>query len=76
VIPRVKIRLVAWCPTCGVLGVGEQEPVHTRGCDDPRWELTDRLRVVRWRRERKRDGWYAEDVDYLLELVDLLRALE
>jgi hypothetical protein len=31
--------------------------------------------VVHWRRERKRDGWYPEDVDWLVGEVETLRGI-
>jgi hypothetical protein len=66
----VKTLLVAFCPTCGeIAALDSGGPEHTRGCHDPAVEITSRLRTIRWRRERKRDGWYAEDVDYLLRVV-------
>lgn len=64
------ITLVAFCPNCGAVAVSAKALGHARGCTRPAVEITNRLRTIRWRRERKRDGWYAEDVDYLLSLVE------
>jgi hypothetical protein len=69
-------RLVAWCPNCGAVGPADAGWLsHPRGCLEPKVEQVDRLTVVRWRRERKRDGWYPEDIDWLVGEVERLREL-
>jgi hypothetical protein len=67
-------QLVAWCPNCGAVGPADARWLdHPRGCLQPKLEQVDRLTVVRWRRERKRVGWYPEDVDWLVGEVERLR---
>jgi hypothetical protein len=66
--------LAAWCPNCGAVGPADAGWLnHPRGCLEPKVEQVDRLTVVRWRRERKRDGWYPEDIDWLVGEVERLR---
>jgi hypothetical protein len=68
-ITAPKTLLVAFCPNCGVISDLDSSLGHTRGCTQPTIQITNRLRTIHWRRDRKRDGWYADDIDYLLSLL-------
>jgi hypothetical protein len=63
-----------WCEECGVVAPERLILAHQLHCSRPIPKRTDRLSVVRWRRERKLDGWYAEDVDWLVGEVERLRS--